>query len=231
MTSLWPTLPSHTRRGSPWLRPLRERPSAILLSAQIIAMIGLAFVGPAHRPILSLVSLAILLLAIMTVRSTPALTWVSGLIALPALVLEVWSIRDPGHTLVFVAAHSLLAAFYFYVGYALIAYVFDDHWVTRDELFAVGAAFTVICWAFAYVFLVIQEVQPGSFTDHSGPGIRTFHELLYLSVANFTSVGLSDIAPIMPMARAIAMIEQLCGVLYVAMVISRLVALSVLRRS
>ena len=213
------------------MRPLRERPSAILLSAQVLAMIGLAFVGPAQRPIISLVGLVILTLAIVTVRATPALTWVSGLIALPALLLELWSIRDPGHMAVFIAAHSLLAIFYFYVGYALIAYVFDDHWVTRDELFAVGAAFTVMTWAFAYVYLVVQEIYPGSFAAYEGVGEHTFHELLYLSVANFTSVGLSDIAPILPLARAVGMLEQLSGVLYVAMVISRLVSMSVLRRS
>lgn len=231
MTSLWPALPSKPSRADRLLRPLRERPSAFLLGAQCIAMVALAFVGPAQRPIFSLVGLVILLLAIITVRATPALTWISGFIALPALILELWSIRDPGHVAVFVAAHSLLAIFYFYVGYALIAYVFDDHWVTRDELFAVGAAFTVITWAFAYVFLVVQELQPGSFAAYSGPeGSRTFHDLLYLSVANFTSVGLSDILPIRPVARAVGMIEQLCGVLYVAMVISRLVSLSVLRR-
>lgn len=230
MSQLWPTPAPGRVRTNPVVRAFRERPSAILLTAQVIAMLGLAFVGPSQRPVFSLVGLVILLLAIMVVRSTPALTWISGLIALPALVLEVWSIIDPEHQVVFILAHSLLAAFYGYVGYALVAYVFADHWVTRDELFAVGAAFTVICWAFAYVFFVIQELKPGSFTDYSGVGQRTFHELLYLSVANFTSVGLSDVTPVQPIARGVGMIEQLTGVMYVAMVISRLVALSVLRR-
>ena len=39
------------------------------------------------------------------------------------------------------------------------------------------------------------------------------------------------LAPILPLARAVGMLEQLSGVLYVAMVISRLVSMSVLRRS
>ena len=44
-----------------------------------------------------------------------------------------------------------------------------------------------------------------------------------------TSVGLSDVGPVQPEARAVGTIEQLAGVMYVAMVISRLVALTVLR--
>ena len=36
-------------------------------------------------------------------------------------------------------------------------------------------------------------------------------------------------APVLPQARAVGMIEGLAGVMYVAMVISRLVALTVMR--
>jgi hypothetical protein len=53
--------------------------------------------------------------------------------------------------------------------------------------------------------------------------------LIYYSGANFTGCGLSDIIAIKSQARAITTLEQLAGVLYVAMVISRLVALTVMR--
>ncbi len=107
--------------------------------------------------------------------------------------------------------------------------MFEDAWVTKDELFAVGACFTVLVFAFAYLYLGIQEVYPHSFTSVDGPGQRTFLELVYFSGANLTSVGLSDVGSIRPVARSVTTIEQLGGVLYVAMVISRLVALTVLR--
>ncbi len=130
---------------------------------------------------------------------------------------------------VIVLAHVALAVFYFYTAYALIAYMFEDSWVTKDELFAVGACFTVLVFAFAYLYLAVQEVWRPSFTAFDGPGQRTFLELLYFSGANLTSVGLSDVGPIKPQARALVTVEQLGGVLYVAMVISRLVALTVMR--
>jgi hypothetical protein len=38
---------------------------------------------------------------------------------------------------------------YFYAAYALILYMLEDHVITRDELFAVGATFTLVAWAFA----------------------------------------------------------------------------------
>ena len=61
--------------------------------------------------------------------------------------------------------------------------MFEDYWVTKDELFAVGACFTVLVFAFAYVFLAVQEIWPGSFVAYQGEGQRTFLELIYLSAA------------------------------------------------
>jgi len=43
-------------------------------------------------------------------------------------------------------------------------------------------------------------------------------------------VGLSDVVPVHPQARALVMLEQFAGVMYVALVVSRLVGLTMLRR-
>jgi len=44
-----------------------------------------------------------------------------------------------------------------------------------------------------------------------------------------TSVGLSDVVPVLPQARSFAIIEMVAGVLYVALVVARLVGLTVAR--
>ena len=56
-------------------------------------------------------------------------------------------------------------------------------------------------------------------------------ELLFLSFTTLSSTGLSDVVPIKPFARSLVMIEQLAGLAYVAMVVSRLVGLTVMRRA
>ena len=33
-----------------------------------------------------------------------------------------------------------------------------DHEITRDELYAVGATFTLVAWAFAYTYTVVQAI-------------------------------------------------------------------------
>jgi len=230
MTTIWEDLREPPSRAARWAATLRKQPSAFLLAVQILVILLLPVLESSDwgRAVISLLSLSAVVTAVFTVRSTPALTWLSMTLALPAAVFEVWSLFSDDSTVVAVA-HTALAVFYFYTAYALISYMFEDYWVTKDELFAVGACFTVLVFAFAYVFLAIQEVYPGSFTSYDGPGQRTFLELLYYSSANLTSVGLSDVGPILPQARAVGTIEQLGGVMYVAMVISRLVALTVMR--
>jgi hypothetical protein len=106
-----------------------------------------------------------------------------------------------------------------------------DHEITRDELFAVGATFTLVAWAFAYTYTVCQAIEPGSFTAAVDPtGERSWMELLFLSFTTLSSTGLSDIVPVKNVARSLVMLEQLAGLAYVAMVVSRLVGLLVMSR-
>ena len=64
----------------------------------------------------------------------------------------------------------LHAVFYFYTSFALLRYMFLDRFVTTDELWATGATFTVVAWAFAYTFMAVQVIWPGSFTAAIAPG-------------------------------------------------------------
>ena len=52
-------------------------------------------------------------------------------------------------------------------------------------------------------------------------------ELLFLSFTTLTSTGLSDVVPVKAFARRVVMIEQLAGLGYIAMLVSRLVGLTI----
>jgi len=213
------------------VRTARSQPSAVLLAVQFIGILLFPFMAPTTfgRVVVSIFGAIVLVLALWTVRSTHALTWISMLIGIPAVILEVWGAVDQDKTFAVVGGHTLLGIFYFYTAYALLSYIFEDHWVTKDEMFAVGATFTVIAWGFAYLYMAVQYVWPGSFASSTGEEILTWQEMLFLSISNFTGVGLSDVTPVLPHAQSLVMVEQIAGVLYIAMVISRVVALTVLR--
>ena len=217
---------------SRWFRTAWAHPSAVLLVGQLLGVLVYPFIGesPTGRGLLSLFSLFVLVLAVRAVRETPAWTWVVLLLGVPVVVLTILEAFFPENQTILLWSSLVHAAFYFYTSYGFLRYMFKDRHVTPDELFATGATFTVVAWAFAYLFLAVQIIWPGSFTAAVAPEApRSWMELLFLSFTTLTSTGLSDVIPVTPQARAVVMIEQVAGLMYVALVISRIVGLTLYR--
>ena len=211
---------------------IRREPSATLLVAQLAAVLLYPFMetSDAGRALFSVFGIAILALVVLAVRSTPAATWFGVALGVPATVLLLIQAVTGDDTLL-PWSSAIEAVLYLYAAGALISYMVADHEITRDELFAVGATFTLVAWAFAYAYTVCQAIEPGSFIAAIDPeGPRSWMELLFLSFTTLSSTGLSDVTPVKPFARSLVMLEQLAGLAYVAMVVSRLVGLLVLRR-
>ncbi len=207
-------------------------PSALLLMAQLLGVLVYPFLDTsrAGSAVLGAISMVAVGLALWMVRSTPALTLIAVALGVPALVMTGMEAVLPGETWVVLASALLHAPFYFYVFYGTVRYLFHDDKVTTDELYAIGAAFTVLAWGFAYLYVAVEILWPGSIEPLSD-GSGRFFDLLFFSFTNLTSVGLSDILPTGSHARSVVILEQVGGVLYVAMVISRLVGMTIYRRS
>lgn len=215
-------------------RPLwRIHPSAFLLAAQLVLLILYSVFDGLHseRALIGAFGIVVLVLRVWVVNRSPAVDWIAWALAIPAFVLSILSAFNVSAILL-VWSSLFEAALYFYAAASLIAYMMKDYQVTTDELFAAGATFTLLAWGFAYLYLICQTLSPGSFIS----GMRTkesltFVELLFLSFTNLSSAGLSDILPVTTTARVLLMLEQFVGVAYVAVVISRLVGLTIQRQS
>jgi hypothetical protein len=211
----------------------RRHPSAILLVVQLLGVLVYPAMEGSRtgRVAFEILGIVVLVLAVFSVRSTPGLTWVSIGLGVPAVVLSLVDAFHPTDVIV-PASGALHAAFYFYAAYSLLRYMLSDHDVSTDELYATGATFTLVAWGFAYLFVFVQALEPQSFIAAVNPAMdRSWMELLFLSFTTLSSTGLSDIVPITSWGRSVVMLEQLAGLGYVAMVVSRLVGLTVARRT
>ena len=219
-------------RPEGFVRRLTRHPSAVLLVVQLLGVLLYPFTENTDlgRLVFEVFGALVLGLAVWSVRDSPGPTWVALILGIGASALSVVDAFSPNPALSNVSA-GLHAVFYFWAAGNLMAYMLADATVTRDELYAVGATFTLVAWAFAYVFQLLQAVQPGSFTAAVDPDQpRTWMELLFLSFTNLSSTGLSDVVPITPHARSVVMIQQLAGLGYVALFVSRLVGLTLARQ-
>ena len=213
------------------LARIRRHPSAILLLVQLAGMVLYPFIERTEAGRIGFGAFGIVVLIITTrmVRRTPWLTGVSVLIAMPAIVLlGLQALFDMPHLLPW--SSGLEAAFYFYAAGSLTAYMMADRHATTDELFAAGATFTLLVWAFTWVFVFLQALRPGTFGAAVNPEAqRTWTELMYLSFALLSSTGIGDVIPLTPIARAVASIEMFAGVMYLAAVVSRLIGLTLIQ--
>jgi hypothetical protein len=141
-----------------------KHPSAALLLVQILGVLLYPLMEDtsAERALFGVIGLLVLGAALYVVKRGPWLTGFAVVLAIPVIVLSIWLAFDfDVHRMIILAA--LEAVFYFYAAGSLIAYMLEDEFASVDELFAAGATFTLLAWAFAYVYVVCQALLPGSF--------------------------------------------------------------------
>jgi len=206
----------------------RRHPSAVLLLMQLLGLLLYPFVEstPGGRLALGVFGIAVLFVTIRMVRSTPGLVWVSVVLAVPAMVLLALQAAT-GTAYLLALSSAIEAVFYFYAAGSLIAYMLADRKATRDELFAAGATFTLLAWGFTHLFVFMQELQPGCFLAAvNAQAPRSWTELMYLSFALLSSTGIGDVIPVTVHARAVASVAMFVGVMYLALVVSRLIGMT-----
>lgn len=216
----------------PWALVARRHPSAFLLAAQLLSLLIYPVMDDTSggRMLFGAVALVVVPLAVWVVNRSPAVRWVAWMLAIPALLLTTTGVLLDRPGLLQMSA-VLEAALYFYAAGGLIVYMMNDHEVSADELFAAGATFTLLAWGFAYAYFVCQAWYPDSFVGIEEPERpRRWLELLSLSFSNLSATGLSDILPVGSPARVLVMLEQFAGIGYIAIVVSRLIGLTIVRQ-
>jgi hypothetical protein len=214
-----------------WHALARRHPSAFLLAAQLLSLVFYAvFDGNAGgRTLLGIFGILVLILVVWVIAHSPDVQWITWTLVVPAFALSLLSLFYTHPTLL-VLASLIEALVYFYATGSLIAYMMKDYLVTLDELFAAGATFTLLAWGFTYAYVACQILFPGSFIGSVDPGQpRTFLELLFFSFTNLSATGISDILPISSPARVLVMLEQFAGIAYMAVVVSRLIGMTIVR--
>ncbi|HVH26651.1 MAG TPA: hypothetical protein VM818_07830 [Vicinamibacterales bacterium] len=124
--------------------------------------------SPGGRALFGAFGLLVLGGALRVVRRSPWLTWLAVVLAVAVVALSAVHAIAP-HPALPVAIAAVESAFYFYATGSLIAYMLQDWVATTDELFAAGATFTLLAWAFAYAYAACEAIFPGSFSAPVNP--------------------------------------------------------------
>jgi hypothetical protein len=205
-------------------------PNAWLLLALVGQVLSYPFLDyyRGGRLAIAVFDLAILALALRASRAGGHETWLGYVLVVPAMLLDVAHTLGTNVPAVYPASLLAQALFHAFVVLCLLRYMLRDDIMTRDELFAAAGLYVLMAFVFAYLYTLIEYWQPGAFVINpvnNPQGTTRWWDLLYFSFTCLTSVGFGEITPASDHARSVVMVQQMIGVLYFALVISRLVTL------
>jgi hypothetical protein len=169
----------------------------------------------------------VLLAGVVAVADRKAILFIALSLAIPAIAGRWINHFRPDliPPAVFLVAGLISIAFV--VG-NLLRFVLRAPSVNTEVLCASISAYLMLglMWTLAY-WLVDQLTPGGAFSFNTNAGTRSINGFtgFYFSFITLSTVGFGDITPVSRMARWLAAMEAMTGLLYVAVLIARLVSL------
>ncbi len=190
----------------------------------LIALIGVVpFVEPTPtgRLVINAIHMFIMVAAVAAVGRTVFSFVVILLLAAATLSAQymgvMWGDTQPiVHSWFFSAGLYAAAIVY------MLSYVFQPEVMTSDKLFGAASAYLMLGVFWVYLYALTNHYYPDSFAIAGAPASPEILDFLYFSFTVLTSTGFGDIVPVARQARAICVLEQLTGALFLAILIARL---------
>lgn len=146
-------------------------------------------------------------------------------LGIPPMVMS-WYHLVASATTLHLSSDLLRIIFNLCIIYWLLCYILKARQVSRDVILAAISAYLLIGCCFGGIYDVVNRLQPGAFAFNVPPlDCMSESHFLFFSLVTLTTVGYGDITPLTPLSRSLASLEAMIGVLYLAILISRLVSL------
>jgi len=195
----------------------------------ILVLVANPFLSKFNRGeiIVSVSMTLVLISAVLAVGGSRRLLAFTILLLVPALGAEWVDHYEPG----LVPAWESTCVSLLFVGFVvaqLVRFILRAPRVNADVLSAGVSAYLLLGLLWATAFLLVARLTPDAFSLISrapGAGPMDRFDALYFSFVTLTCLGCNDIVPVSREARMLMMVEATTGVLYLAVMIARLVAL------
>ena len=116
---------------------------------------------------------------------------------------------------------AFLSLLLFYITVLMTRYLVSRHKITIDDISGAIALYLCLALGWAASYRLLDGLNPEAFSvNFQGD----FNAAMYFSLTTITTLGYGDITPVSPFARLWATMEAAVGLLYVAILVSRLVS-------
>ena len=150
--------------------------------------------------------------------------WPATLLAVSSMLAMTVAHFSPSRPL-WIVNWAILAVFFGFISVGFFSYLGRPGAVTDDRIFVSVSLYLLLGMLWFSLYNLLEAVHPGSFALQSTPlSSLPRGTLIYLSLATLTTLGYGDIVPVTPIARMVAALEAVAGVLYIAITVARLVS-------
>ncbi len=190
----------------------------------VLLMVLIPFaIGPIGAIILTIIFSFILISGILTVSDDRRLLFI-GLVPMTIGITARWINYFTGNTELLAVSALFGTLTLAYVTILVFSSLFKATTITSTIIWQAISVYLLLGLTWASLFGFINQITPGSFYDNvSQSGTLTYPTMVYYSFVTLATLGYGDIVPTTSAARGLAVLEVLTGVLFMAILISRLV--------
>jgi hypothetical protein len=173
---------------------------------------------------------AVFFAIIFAIRSKRSHVIIASILALP-LVTSTWSFYFYDSTHLSMLTRIFGVLFFAYAVSIILQIIARSTEITRETIFAAVVAYLLIALMWAFLYMLLELVIPGSFSFPDRGAREESMRFEYFSFVTITTLGYGDITPITNKASALAFLEALVGQIYLVVLVAGLVGMHVSRKT
>lgn len=169
---------------------------------------------------------AVTLLSIYAISFRRSFVWIALVLAIPTLVQRMVLPRANAGPFSLLST-SLSFVFDVFIVTVIFRRVFTKDQPNSEAIFGALCIYLLVGFSFAGLYGMLATVQPRAFYLDPVANLRNVpdrFDFIYYSFGTMTSLGAAGITPVSDQARSVSVIEAILGVLYLAVLISRLMS-------
>jgi len=167
---------------------------------------------------------------IFAIRSKRSHLIIASILVLP-LILSTWSIYFYDSTQIGMLTRIFGALFFGYAVIIILQIIARSTEVTRETIFAAVVAYLLIALMWAFFYMILEMVAPGSFSFPDKSIRLETMQFEYFSFITITTLGYGDITPLTNRASALTLLEAIIGQIYLVVLVAWLVGMYVSRKA
>lgn len=197
-----------------------------VLLTSLVLLLFLPFVLPGRlATVLSPVLFTVVLLSSLSaVADSRRHVAIGTALAIPGCGLIIASSVRALPTLT-VAADVVLIVFLAFVAVGILAFVLRARQVDLGIVLGSVCVYLLVALLWGTAYGMLEQLHPGAFAFPTDAVTDIDNALQYFSFVTITTLGYGDIQPVLPLARALSVVEAVLGQMYLVILVARLVGL------